>query len=75
LQKYKVNLSRGPLLYGEKKKEHHVKSAVEGGSCPWFLPYRERRRKIMERETKREKREIFTWEVVQGERQQGLGIL
>jgi hypothetical protein len=40
---------------------------LEGGFCPGFLPYRERR-KIMERETKREKREIFAWEVAQGER-------
>ena len=40
---------------------------LEGGFCPGFLPYRERR-KIMECETKREKREIFVWEVVQGER-------
>jgi hypothetical protein len=39
------------------------------GFCLGLLPYRERR-KIMEHETKREKREIFAWEVAQRERQE-----
>ncbi len=66
----------GPLLQGNEKKKHHVKSKLEGGFGLRGLPYREReRRKIMKRETKREKIDILPWEVAQGERQQGLGIL
>jgi hypothetical protein len=45
------------------------KVQLKRGFCLRFLPYREKR-KIMERETKREKREIFAWEVAQGERQE-----
>jgi hypothetical protein len=40
----------------------------EGCFCLGFLPHKERR-KIMERETKRDKREVFAWEVAQRERQ------
>ena len=53
-----------------------MKSKLEGGFGSRGLPYREReRRKIMKCETKREKIDILPWEVAQGERQQGLGIL
>jgi hypothetical protein len=66
---------QGVLPYRERRRKSTMRRVqLEGGFCLGFLPYRERR-KIMERETKREKREIFAWEVAQGERQEGLGIL
>ena len=37
---------------------------LERNFCLEFIPYKERR-KIMERKTKREKREIFAWEFVE----------
>jgi hypothetical protein len=51
-----------------------MKSVTTKGFYPRYLPYKEKR-KIMEHETKREKRGIFAWEVTQGKRQQKLGIL
>ena len=58
----------GPPLEGEEKQEHHVKSAT--WSRLWFKgsPLLGEK-KIMERETKREKIEIFAWEVAQCEMQ------
>jgi hypothetical protein len=49
----------GVLPYRERRRKSIMRKVqLEVGFCLGFLPYRERR-KIMEHETKREKREIF----------------
>ena len=59
----------------EKEKEHYVKSAAARRFLLKVPLLQREEEQLWSMKTKKEKREIFAWEVAQGDRQEGLGIL